>query len=176
MPIRRRSSITCQKLSPIVHLWLLRLLVPLGCQRVFIDRHDFRDNAVADIVGLGDWIDSEFREFKPKAVRLELRQIHKDAEQKWRDAELPSSLRGNIARLSKLVGLSDTDCRILEFAAMIQNEQVLNDAADWLGQLSSVKMFHALSVLLAIPESAIRSSLSAQSLSLIHISEPTRPY
>lgn len=46
----------------------------------------------------------------------------------------------------------------------IQNERLLDDTADWLGQLSSVKVFHALSVILDLPEPEIRASLSAQGI------------
>ena len=73
-------------------------------------------------------------------------------------------LHGNVARLAELVGLSDTDCRILEFAVLIHSERLLDDCADWLGQLSSAKVFQALSVLLDLPETQVRASLSTQGL------------
>jgi SpoVK/Ycf46/Vps4 family AAA+-type ATPase len=66
--------------------------------------------------------------------------------------------------LAALVSLSDTDCRILEFSVMIHSEQVLDDAADWLGRLSTMKLFHALSVLLDISENMIRAALSPQGI------------
>jgi hypothetical protein len=65
-------------------------------------------------------------------------------------------------RLQELVALSDTDCRILEFAVLIHSERILDDLADELGPLSTIKMFHVLSVLLGIPESDIRTALSSQ--------------
>jgi hypothetical protein len=46
---------------------------------------------------------------------------------------VPTILRETVGRLSKLVGLSATDCRILEFAVMIRNESLLDEACDWLG-------------------------------------------
>ncbi len=58
------------------------------------------------------------------------------------------------------MGLSDIECRVLEFAVLIHNEPLLDDASAWLGQLSSVKVFHALCVMLDLPEHEIRSSLS----------------
>lgn len=73
-------------------------------------------------------------------------------------------MHDNIEQLSKLVGLNNVDCRILEFAVAIHNERLLDDAADWLEQLSTVKVFHALSVILNLPEHDIRASLSAQSI------------
>lgn len=46
---------------------------------------------------------------------------------------VPTILRENVGRLSKLVGLSATDCRILEFAVMIRNESLLDETCDRLG-------------------------------------------
>lgn len=166
MAIRRRSRYSHMPLDmpPIVHLWLLRLLVPLGGHRDFIHQHGFSNDTLAEMLGLSEWIDPAPRDFEPKTVRAELRKLYQDGERKLRSAPTPACLCGNIARLSKLVGLSETDCRILEFAVMIHNERLLDDAADLLGQLSSVKAFHALSVLLDIPEPEIRASLSAQGI------------
>ena len=65
-------------------------------------------------------------------------------------------------RLAELVGLTDTDCRILELAVVLQNERLLNDTADSLGPLSFVKTFHVLSLLLDLPEPQIRASLNSQ--------------
>ena len=39
--------------SPLIRLWLLRLLVPLGGHRRFIRDHGFGDDEVSEIVGLG---------------------------------------------------------------------------------------------------------------------------
>lgn len=74
--------------------------------------------------------------------------------------EPPGHLRENIVRLSYLVGLNETDCRILEFAVLIHTEKILDDSADTLGELSSLKMFHVLSVLLDRPEIEVRTSFS----------------
>lgn len=164
MAIRRRihSSPMLVDISPIVHLWLLRLLVPLGGYRDFINSRGFSNDTLAEILGLGAWIDSDTRDFEMKLVVAELRKLHQTGERKLRNATPPACLSRNVARFSALVGLSDIDCRILEFVVLIQNERLLDDTADSLGQLSSVKVFHALSVLLGIPECQIRASLSAQ--------------
>lgn len=166
MATRRRSRYISMPLdlAPIIHLWLLRLLVPLGAHRDFIHQHGFHNDALAAMLGLGDWIDPVDSDFDQRIVRAELRKLHQAAERKLRGVEAPSCLSGNVVRLSELVGLSDTDCRILEFAVLIQSERLLDDTADWLGQLSSVKVFHALSVLLDLPEIEIRAGLSAQGI------------
>ena len=170
--------------DPIIRLWLLRILVPLGGHRAFVSSHGFNNDALAEVLGLGHWVDPaqfdvpdflrrpstahgadlESNDFDPKAAQSELRLLHKKAEKQWVNAPLPDCLGSNVRQLSDLVGLSPADCRILEFAVLIHNERLLDDAADWLGQLSSVKVFHALSTLLGLPEPEIRASLSAQSI------------
>jgi SpoVK/Ycf46/Vps4 family AAA+-type ATPase len=164
--IRRRSRYTANAADPdpIILLWLLRILVPLGGHREFVGSHGFNNDTLAGVLGLGHWIDPSPNDFDPKAVRSELRVLHQKAEKQWAKAALPACLRNNIRQLSDLVGLSTTDCRILEFAVSIHNERLLDDTADYLGQLSSVKVFHALSVILNLPEPEIRASLSAQGI------------
>ena len=161
---RPRQPIATTEMPPIVLLWLFRLLVPLGGYREFINPHGFRNDSLAEKLGLGHWIDPEFEEFDPKAVRAELRKLHRDSERKSRKTATPSCLRGNVARLSELAGLSDSDCRILEFAVVLHSERLLDDTSEWLGPLTSIKLFHTLSVVLDLPEQKIRASLSAQGI------------
>lgn len=157
-----RYSRTPIDVPPIVRLWMLRLLVPLGAHREFILHTAFSNDTLAEVLGLEEWIDPESEDFNPKRVRIKLRKLHEAAERQCRDTRVSDYLDANIARLAKLVGLSDTDCRILEFAAMLKSERLLDDAADWLGQLTSSKVFHVLSVLLNLPEPEVRNALSTQ--------------
>jgi transitional endoplasmic reticulum ATPase len=170
--------------DPIIRLWLLRILVPLGGHREFIRSHGFNNDTLAEVLGLGHWVapgdfdipaflrrsskasqnDLEKGDFDPKVVLSELRVLHQKAEKQWKNEPLPDCLRCNVRQLSELVGLSPADCRILEFAVLIHNERLLDDAADWLGQLSSVKVFHFLAAILRLPEPEVRASLSAQSI------------
>lgn len=170
--------------DPILGLWLLRILISLEGHREFLNADGFNSDNLARVLGLSHWVgDStlaipmflrkttdvadpfkEEKEFDRKAVTAELRKMHQKAEKKWAMASVPTCLRNNVERLSVLVSLSPTDCRILEFAVSIQNERILDDAASWLGELSSVKMFQALSVILGLPEIEIRAALSAQGI------------
>lgn len=161
---RRRSIYTGNTvdIDPLIRLWLLRILVPMGGHRDFIRPHGFNNDALAEAIGLGHWVDPSPHDFDPKAVQSELRKLHQQAEQHCGKTTLPACLRHNIDRLSGMVGLNATDCRILEFAVSIHNERLLDDAADFLGSLSSVKVFYALSSLLSLPEPDVRASLSAQ--------------
>ncbi len=161
---RPRPSANPASIDAGLVLWLFRILVPLGGHREFVKSGGFENDALAEGLGLGDWIDTGSDAFDVKAVRSALRQLHCKAEKQWTNASLPVCLRNNVDQLSNLVGLSATDCRVLEFAVTLHNERILDDAADWLGQLSSVKVFQVLSVVLNLPESEIRASLSAQGI------------
>ena len=150
--------------SPIVGLWAVRVLMGLGMHRDFLSEHGFSNDNLAQVIGLGDWIDCTRREFDRKKVLTEMRKIHRDMETHSDDKVVPTILQENVVRLSKLVGLSTTDCRILEFAVMIRNESLLDDACDRLGTLSSNKVGYALSVILNLPEKEVRAALGASSI------------
>lgn len=166
MARHRRSSHfrNMHDIPDLVRLWLLRLLVPLNAQQEFIREHGFFNDIVAEAAGLADWIAPSSREFEPKQARAALRKLYEDAERQLAHSRAPTDLTQNLTRLAGLVGLSPIDCRIVEFAVLIHSERLLDDTADWLGSLSSVKVYHALSVLLDLPEADIRAALSAHGL------------
>ena len=160
IPFGQSSMVT----APIVGLWALRVLIGLGMHRDFLSDHGFSSDALAQAIGLGNWIDSNRQDFDRKKVLAEMRKAHKDMEANPGEKLVPAILRDNVAQLSKLVGLSATDCRILEFAVMIRNESLLDEACDRLGTLSSNKVGYALSVILNLPEKEVRAALSASSI------------
>jgi transitional endoplasmic reticulum ATPase len=160
---RRSAHNSCNpaRIEPIFCLWLLRILVPLGAYREFVHPHGFTNDALAEVIGLGRWIDPEGRDFDQKEVQSELRQLHQQAERQCYGERQSTFLGHNIDQLSGLVGLSTIDCKVLEFTVSIHNERLLDDASGWLGDLSSIKIIHALSIILDLPEADIRASLSA---------------
>lgn len=148
--------------EPIVVLWIFRMMVSAGAHREFISSHGFSNDTVAEVLGLGKWTEGHPGTFKPNVVRAMLRQLHAAAEHDLRDAIVPACLGDNVRRLAELVGLSDTDCRILEFAVLIRSERLLAAAAECLGAFSSWKLFQTLSVLLGLPMHDLRASLDTQ--------------
>ena len=166
---RRRGTLAPASMEPLVRLWLLRLLVPLEAHKKFIDKHGFDDDALAETIGLGRWTGTRDRfheqdsDFDPIAARRELCRLHKDCEKTSGNAKVSNPLGNNVKRLAQLVGLSATDCRILEFAVLLHTEKMLDDITGLLGELSSLKLSWALSVLLDLPQDNIRKALSADS-------------
>lgn len=147
-------------LEPIIHLWVTRILVPLGGYRKFVESEGFGSDALAEALGLREWLSPRPESFDRRVVQTELRALHCEAEKRFAYAKVPARLRQNVFRLAGLVGLSPVDCRVLEFAVLIHCDQLLDDAADSLGQMTSAKVFHLLAVILNVPEPEIRASLS----------------
>ena len=164
MSTRRHRAKKATEFTPIMRLWLLRLLVPIGAQRQFVSQMGFNDDVTAELLGLQEWVGTNPREFDLKLVRAALRKLHESAEVELHNTPIPKILQGNIARIAKLVNLSDTDCRILEFAVMVRCEPTLENMCSELGSLSSVRMFQTLSILLDVAEPEIRDALSSHGI------------
>ena len=97
--MRRRSrtdGAVLGEVLPVIKLWLLRILVPLGGYRDFITEHGFKNDALAESLGLGHWVDPADREYNPLLVRTELRAIHRKAERSRSAKIIPDCLRQNV--------------------------------------------------------------------------------
>lgn len=150
--------------DPVIRLWVLRILVPLGGYRELLRPHGFASDALAAAIGLGHWIEPIEGGRDPASVLGELRQLHRKAEREAAKAAGPQGLRANVQRLAGLLGLGETDCRILEFAIAIHNERLLDEAAELLGQLSSRKVCDSLATILDLPEPEVRAALGPQGI------------
>lgn len=161
---RKSTGAASTDIANIAELWMLRILVPMGGHKTLVNRGGFVDDAVARAVGLGAWLDDDERGFDAAAIRHELRNRHRCAESIKDRLDVSPTLRANMARLVRLVGLSGTDARVLEFAAMIHHDRVLDDCADTLGQLNSLKLSDMLAKLLELDPAEVRASLSPHGL------------
>lgn len=164
MPRRKTASANLpqkhkQQLLPIVEHWILKLLVPLKGYQHFLMFRSFSDDDLAEAIGLGCWLDPELSEFDATKILVQLKNFARQSEKNL-PTFLPSPLQQNIDKLAALAGLSEVDCKILAFAVMLKNHQLLDCAADTLGKISTSDLLRVLSQLLDVPESDIRSSLS----------------
>jgi ATP-dependent 26S proteasome regulatory subunit len=159
--MKQRRRTTAPTLAPVVHLWILRILVPLGGHRELVRPRGFKEDGVARVLGLEEWIDPEDFDFDSTAVRTRLRELHRQAE-RTAERSLPAILEANLMRLAALVGMSDAECRILGFATMLHHERDLDNASDTLGVLSSSAIVDVLAALLDLPEHEVRGALSIQ--------------
>ncbi len=156
--LMRKRPCTITEVNPRVRLWMLRILVKLGGHRQFLYSHGFRDDSIAQAIGLGHWIDNE-EDLTHRQMLSELRRLHREVEQKHARAALPAGLGGNLNRLSKLVGLNAIERSILEFVICLHDEKRLEAAADQLGCLSSSKVCGVLATILGLPEADIRQAM-----------------
>lgn len=162
--LRSHTSPRTSELEPICLLWILRILIPLGGHHNFIDQRGFRNDNLAEAIGFGHWVDPYPEDFDPKLVLSEARALHKEVESGCARAKVPDCLEANVRHLAEQVGLDEIDSAILRFAVMLHSESLLDDAADWLGQMNTLKVHHVLAVVLDLPESAVRAALSTHGL------------
>lgn len=151
------SSFPDSQSKSLVKLWMLRILVPLNGYREFINSFSI-DFDIAEFLKLKTVNKSDDLELK--SIRKELYTLYYSTETKAQKYKAPKCLTQNIQKLASLLGLSEVDCRILEFAVILQNEELLSSATNFLsGNLTSNKVMRILSVLLEIPERQINQSL-----------------
>lgn len=175
------TNVVIPQSSPIVRLWMLRVLVPLGAHRSFIRRHGFDDADVATLLGMGrmteakppvpaflgsfsdvtdaDEATDDSDTFDARRAHKTLCTLHRRAEAMARRVRVAAQLRDNVARLAALVGLSAVEQRVLEFAVVLHTDRLLDTTADWLGDLSSRKLCTVLAVVLSLSEAEVRTAL-----------------
>ncbi len=157
--------------SAIIQLWLLRLLVPYGAHRKFITKHGFDDDATAEALGLGHWVNADAESwdsaaedahtrFKPELVHTELRRLHRQAEANASASDLPPHLSANLEKLALLVELGPVDVSILAFAVMIQRDKLFTQASQWVSNLTTNTLVRVLSVVLDLTEAHVRVAMS----------------
>lgn len=162
-----RTSLTFsahEGLAPIVRLWILRILHPLGGYKEWVQNHGFRCDELASALGLQVWLDEGEHPFDARAVRLELRELHSAAEKQCHRLERNPTIRAHTQRLAVLANLNPVDQQILEFACAIHQEPLLETAADYLGNLSFARVVACLAAILDFPVDKVRAALSAQAV------------
>lgn len=148
--------------TSIVWLWVLRILVPLKGERTFITRYGFDDKDLSCWLGLAGSAtdeDEEDLDPKPSKIRATLTRMHAQAERRAHLVQVPATLAGNVARIAALVGLTDVECRVLEFAMLMKGNMHLNQACDHVKNLDNLRLYQALGRLLGQDPEAIRQAL-----------------
>lgn len=178
-PFKIRARRTAQRraaeeMPPLVRLWVLRILVPLGAHKVFVTPDGYDNEALAIGLGLAlpsvpdiddtDWnSDEPAADFCPRTARARLRALHRQAEAKSAQMPLPSYLEHNLQQLTELVGLNASERMLLAFATLLHGDRQIDEAADWLGNLPTAKVFGVLAQILDLPEAEIRTALARSS-------------
>lgn len=152
------------KNQSITLLWILRILVVLKADRSFVTRYGYEDSQLAAWLGLADFTDDDdfpesSKDVNPVKIRSALAKAHANIERQANQLTVPPTLAGNVARISSLVGLSDAECRILEFALLIQSTSVLRQACEYVKRLENQRLFEVLATILGLAEKEVRMAL-----------------
>ncbi|HIO97860.1 MAG TPA: AAA family ATPase, partial [Leucothrix sp.] len=147
--------------TPIIKLWVLRIFIKLRAHHGFIRKDDFENEATASFLGLDKWLNQP-DDFSDKGVKHDLLKAYKTSEISASDTKAPKQLRKNINKLSKELGLSKTDCRILEFIVLLKIEVILNQSTNLLGTLSTSDISKVIAVILSLPVSMVQFLLRAK--------------
>ena len=154
--------------TPLVLLWMLRILVPMGGHSKFIKRHSFSDDRIAHAIGLGQLIDAEVGEFITPVVKSKMRQLHlqleAEATQQPAKYRPDPQLTTNIDHLTELMGLNPIEQQILSLAVHLHTNRLLDDTADLLGVQSSAKTIRNIADLLGLPIQGVRTALGSQGI------------
>lgn len=157
------AKISNKNIKPIVKLWALRLLVPLGGNSEFIRRHGFSNDELARKLGLREWEeDGQDVDFIPQLAKEELKHLYWRMEKKSQSEvyHYSAALTKNIKQLGLMLKLTKVDLQVLEFAIIHENEPLLQNTSDYLGDISTSTLFYVISVLLNIDEKEVKKSLS----------------
>lgn len=108
-------------------LWAMRMLTRIKGGSEFLGGRGFSDDALAEKLGLGHWVDSECTTTRLQALRNHLQML-----EDWSartSPEIPASLVANLDRLGELVGLNSIERRLVAFVAMLHCDPILENAA-----------------------------------------------
>ena len=154
--------------NSIIRLWVLRILVLLKGDRFFITRYGFEDTDLARWLGLIAPLpdDDEGEEEHPSQVkiRVTLARLLAQAERRAHQMQVPATLAGNVARIATLVGLSDVESRVLEFAMLMKGNIHLSQATAHVKNLDSQRLYQVMATILDKDPVAIRQALRSEGL------------
>jgi transitional endoplasmic reticulum ATPase len=157
--MKHAATTTFNEAPEIIKLWALRILVPLNKYKALLDTRECDQISVAILVGLGD-IDSKLQgKSETESIRKKLQKLHVSAEKKKHAMKLPVNLVANIAHLQMLVGLTDTDCRILEFMVLRHATSELAEACELFKNISNTVLARIIATVLDIPCAEVQLAL-----------------
>ena len=157
----------------LIKLYSLRVLTQLGAHKPFIEldhAHEisFSDDKIASLIGIDQWLDDKLEKnegiavITRKQVLKAIQSMQQTAEARADGIHPTKELRHNCQQLAQIIGLTETECRILEFTVQLHLSNILEEATDLLNDLSLKQLSHALSVLLDDSFQSIQQALSSK--------------
>jgi len=159
-----KTQLVEKELVDKISLWMLRIINNLGGAREFIDNDNcFHRDSLAHFLEVGKYVEIDSDEFKRSDVLAILKRNYSKLEKRKRFTS-SKILTKNIKQISTLMSLNHVEEQILEFCVLINQYEVLEDAADLLGNnLNSTQAKKALSTILNIPIKSINSAFKSTS-------------
>jgi len=155
---RRVNPASSGVLDPLVPLYLLRMLVDAGGHKLFLMSNGFRDDTIAEELGVIELAESESfsRPEALKALRARLAQAERSAAK----TRPRSFLRENLRWLKASLGLSQVECEVLGFVVLLRHDSLVESAGDYLGISSESQLIHTLSRVLRLPRNKVQDAIS----------------
>jgi len=146
-------------MNDVVGVWGLRILLNLNGLSGLSSFCLTNDGDILRSFGLGELEDSDLdkKEFAKELKRKQL-------EYENNNFRIEGVLRENLKQFGKLVGLSNTEIKVLGFAVAINSHKGLENIADTLGSLNGTDVIRYLSVILDIPMTKVQKSLDSRSV------------
>jgi len=139
----------------ILFLWCLRILVPCGGHRKFVEKDGFSSDEVLALLGMEEFDEQEID--KP-AITKYLKLMLADAEKKkWKHHQV---LTNNLSNILDRISLSPVETELLMFSILLHTESSLEDCSETLGSLDKSKLIRFLSIILGHPQRSISQALS----------------
>ncbi|WP_051789424.1 AAA family ATPase [Endozoicomonas montiporae] len=160
-----QSVVEFQKSTPVisdkVRLWILRTLIRCGG----INNLDslYEGDALIEALELRGNTNPCNSDFDKKQALQTFRfmLLESDDRQYY---EPESQLTHNLQKLSLLIGLSQVETHLLEFAILLQHEPALESAVNLLENMGYNKLLLVLSLVLDLSEQEVRTALSPEGL------------
>jgi len=142
--------------------WILRILFRLGAHKQFITQHGISSQSLADYLHLTYEHSFSFSQQDQHLLLRELRKYYQDVEQ-HNSLTQNSIFQSAVNRFATRIGLNSAEKSILEFTLQLHQERLLDDVTEWLGPLTSAKVYRVLAVILDMTEIDIRDALGPTS-------------
>jgi len=142
--------------EPVLRLWLLRMLVPLGGQQELFRS---RGGIEADILRLAGLRVKPGSELEPEVLRPRLVEAHRRAEATAAALPQGCSLVKNLQWVADRVGLTAVEQDLLGFVLLAELDPRLARMIESLGNLSAPALKRVLSCVLGVPGRAVRLAL-----------------
>lgn len=152
-----------ESLEETIKLWVLRILFKQNAIGRVVGLSGFTDPDIESLFNLEGWGDKREGGFDKKLVIADLHKQYLAYEERSNSIFSCPTLSYNIEQLAKVFNLSEVEKKILDFAVILYNEDVLDAACSFMSSLSASRVNKALASILDCDELDVSKALSVES-------------